>query len=286
VAFRGGYHGLSYAPLAVGSFRDGYRAPFAAQLNPEVYLVDYPSTTSDAARSLAETRGFLRRGDVGAVIVEPILGRGGCVVPPSSFFAELASLCRDHGALVIADEIWTGLGRSGHWLYSAQGCACADLICLGKGLGGGLPISACVGRADVMGHWAQDEEVVHTSTYAGAPLACAAALATLSALRDDRLIERSAQVGRRWRDLIAASVLGRHGVEDVRGSGLMVAVDLGPRPGVAIRVQRELLTRGYVVSTGGGQREVLILTPPLNTALELLEGMVAPLVASLHALAL
>jgi 4-aminobutyrate aminotransferase/(S)-3-amino-2-methylpropionate transaminase len=149
IAFAGAYHGLSYGPLALCGLRESYRAPFAAQLNPEVAYVEYPSDGPQLMRALAAVRSELERGDVGAVVFEPILGRGGCVVPPPEFAARLAELCRREGSLLVADEIWTGLGRAGRWLYSAAGGVEADLVCLGKGLGGGLPISACLGRREL-----------------------------------------------------------------------------------------------------------------------------------------
>lgn len=284
IAFGGAYHGLSYAPLAACGLRTGYRTPFAEQLNPGVVFVDYPGSPSALASTLESVRRILAQGSVGAVLIEPILGRGGCVVPPAGFLPDLAVVTRQHGALLIADEIWTGLGRSGAWLSSVAQGASPDLICLGKGLGGGLPISACLGSVEVMNAWRREPEVVHTATFAGAPLACTTALATLDLLGRHGLVERSAAVGARWRARLAQAVAETREPVVVRGAGLMVGVDLGPRPGVAAVAQRALLERGYLVSTGGGGREVLVFTPPLNIAESLLEGMVEPLMDTLRAL--
>jgi 4-aminobutyrate aminotransferase/(S)-3-amino-2-methylpropionate transaminase len=198
---------------------------------------------------------------------------------------ELAQVSHGAGSLVIVDEIWTGLGRSGRWLYSDHGGFFGDLICLGKGLGGGVPISACVGSAELMQCWSQKDEVVHTATYAGAPLGCAAALQALAVIEQECLVERSRVVGESFRRHLEAALIGRPGVTAVRGAGLMVAVELGDRPGAAAKLQRSLLARGYVVSTGGGQREVLVMTPPLTVDSGLLEGFVAHLESCLHALA-
>jgi 4-aminobutyrate aminotransferase/(S)-3-amino-2-methylpropionate transaminase len=285
ICFRGAYHGLSYAPLAACGLRESYRAPFADQLNPRVHFVDYPRDADAARVSLAQVTRALELGDIGALLVEPILGRGGCVVPPEWFLYELHRLSSRADAVLIADEIWTGLGRAGHMLYSTRAGICPDIICLGKGLGGGVPISACIGHADLMDHWARDDEVVHTSTFSGAPLACAAALATLDIIEQEELVDRSRELGERWRALIG-DVLRSFKALTVRGDGLMVAIDLGDRPGAASRLQRELLTCGYLASTGGGRREVLVMTPALNVDPEQLEGFVAPLQRSLHALAL
>ncbi|MBN1611199.1 MAG: aspartate aminotransferase family protein [Polyangiaceae bacterium] len=286
ICFRGAYHGLSYAPLAACGLRESYRAPFAEQLNQRVHLVDYPSDPDSARGSLGQVTRALETGGIGSVLIEPILGRGGCVVPPEGFLCELHELCRRMDALLVADEIWTGLGRAGQWLYSARAGVCPDLVCLGKGLGGGVPISACVGRAELMQHWSRDDEVVHTSTFAGAPLACAAALETLDIIEQEQLVTRSREVGECWRAQLADALRSFALTLSVRGDGLMVAIDLGDRPGAAVRLQQELLTHGYLASTGGGRREVLVMTPPLTVDPVQLEGFVAPLQQSLHALAL
>ncbi|GMV16200.1 MAG: acetylornithine aminotransferase [Polyangiaceae bacterium] len=271
LAFGGAYHGLSYGPLAALGLRESYRAPFAAQLNPHVRFVPYPSDEDSLDESIERARLALAAGDIGAVLVEPILGRGGCLVPPPAFLPELGRLAQRSSALLVADEIWTGLGRSGRLLYSAQHDVAADLVCLGKGLGGGLPISACIGRRDVMQAWSRESEVVHTSTFAGAPFACAAALATLDTLSRERLPERAASVGRRFVQRLRAA-----GAK-ARGEGLMVGIELDARPGGAVELMRSLLGVGYITTSGGGSREALVLTPPLNIAESLLEAFAVEL---------
>ena len=277
LAFRGAYHGLSYAPLSLCGLRDGYRDPFLAQLSQHVVFADYPGSEADSDRVLEQASVALARGDIGAVVIEPILGRGGCVVPPPGFLRSLAALAKDRSALFVADEIWTGLGRSGSMLHSVAEGVVPDVVCLGKGLGGGLPISACIGSAEVMSAWRREPEVVHTSTFAGAPLACAAAIATLDVLSRERLVQRSADLGERFSAALAS--LGDLGgrIEQVRGKGLMIGIDLGPNPSAASRAMELLLARGYLVSTGGGNREVIVLTPALNVAEPQLFGVVEAL---------
>jgi 4-aminobutyrate aminotransferase/(S)-3-amino-2-methylpropionate transaminase len=273
VAFGGGYHGLSHAPLAACGLRESYRAPFTAQLNPHVSFADYPAQQQDLERVLEQVRAALSAGQVGAILVEPILGRGGVVVPPSEFLPELGTLAREFGALVIADEIWTGLGRSGKMLFSLSPAFTPDLVCLGKGLGGGLPISALVGRGDVLEAWRRDAEVVHTSTFAGAALACATALATLDVISRQQLPERAARLGSTLLSLLEAR-LARFPQVSLRGTGLMIAIDLGDRPGRASKLAGKMLESGYITSTGGGRREILVLTPPLTLSESLLPGFV------------
>ncbi|HVR21003.1 MAG TPA: aminotransferase class III-fold pyridoxal phosphate-dependent enzyme, partial [Polyangiaceae bacterium] len=187
LAFSGAYHGLGYAPLAACGLRASYREPFASQLNAHVSFAPYPATLEAEVETLAFARDALSTRAIGAVLVEPILGRGGVLVPPPSFLGELATLAASHGALLVADEIWTGLGRAGSMLRALALGVVPDLVCLGKGLGGALPISAVIGRGVVMQAWRRAEEVVHTSTYAGAPLASATALATLDVLEREAL---------------------------------------------------------------------------------------------------
>ena len=140
LAFEGAYHGLNYGPLAACGLKKSWREAFADQMNPHVSFIPYPRSPGDLDRVLVQAEKSLDEGNAGAVLIEPILGRGGCVVPPPGFLRELGALARKAEALLIADEIWTGLGRSGDWLASTAMGAQPDLICFGKGLGGGLPI--------------------------------------------------------------------------------------------------------------------------------------------------
>ncbi len=281
VAFSGSYHGLGYGPLAACGLRASYREPFSAQLNAHVHFLDYPASDAALDAVLTELRALLASGAIGAVLVEPILGRGGVLVPPSEFLLELTRLCRAAGSVLIADEIWTGLGRSGRMLYSLENGASPDLVCLGKGLGGGLPISAVVGRSELMQHWQREAEVVHTSTFAGAPLAAATASATLSYLSSERLAERARETGARFKAQLDERISARGWPAQVRGEGLMLGLDLGAVPGRGARLQQELLKQGLITSTGGGRREVLVLTPPLEISDALLQDFIARLESAL-----
>jgi 4-aminobutyrate aminotransferase/(S)-3-amino-2-methylpropionate transaminase len=264
IAFSGAYHGLGHAPLALCGLREGYRLPFAPQLNSWVEFLSYPNDEARADETLHALARLLSQGTIGAVVIEPILGRGGCVVPPSGFLAELASRTKAAGALLVADEIWTGLGRAGSMSYCQALGVLPDLICLGKGLGGGLPISACIGSDAVMRAWRRDPDVVHTATFSGAALASATALTTLDVLEAERLPARALAVGEDWMGSLREACLGLSVVADVRGRGLMLGVDFRGRAGLASTVMFRLLERGYIVSTGGGVRDVLVLTPPLT----------------------
>ena len=272
LAFDGGYHGLSHGPLAACGLRPSFREPFAGQLNDHVVFAPYPRDAPSFERSMAAVERSLASRDIGAVLVEPILGRGGCVVPPAAFLPALRDACARSGALLVCDEIWTGLGRSGAWLASVEAGVVPDLVCLGKGLGGGLPISACIGRAGAMAAWgAHGGTTIHTATHFGAPPACAAALATLAALEDGGLAVRSRDVGARWAERLRGTLEGC-GVTEVRGRGLMIGVELEGGAARALSVMRRLLQRGWIVLTGGVAGDVLTLTPPLDIDETLLDA--------------
>ncbi|MFO0661693.1 MAG: aminotransferase class III-fold pyridoxal phosphate-dependent enzyme [Polyangiaceae bacterium] len=157
-------------------------------------------------------------------------------------------------------------------LATREAAVAADIVGLGKGLGGGLPISACVGRESVMRAWAKGpDEIVHTATFHGAPLACATALATLSVLDSERLPERAHQVGEWWMSSLA-SICARHrGVRAPRGRGLMIGIEI-EGSGRALALSRKLLERGFIVLTGGSKGETLTFTPPLVISRSQLEA--------------
>lgn len=263
IAFEGAYHGLSYAPLAACGFVPSFREPFAAQLGSHVRFAPYPRAEAELEASLAAVASALAGGDIGAILVEPILGRGGVIVPPASFLPQLERLTREHGALLVADEIWTGMGRGGNMAHTLAAGVVPDLLCLGKGLGASFPISACIGTGSAMSAWARGGSVVHTSTHAGAPFACAAALATIEAVRSEDLGTRAAEVGRRFQDALKAALSGDSRVREVRGAGLLVGIEMSSgREGIA--VLRALLGRGYVATAGGRDGSVIVFTPPLT----------------------
>ncbi|MBI5394402.1 MAG: aspartate aminotransferase family protein [Verrucomicrobia bacterium] len=241
IAFVGGYHGLTYGALDATAWRF-FRAPFHPQL---------PGFTIHVAPTEAAVREAFRDSDrgIGAVIVEPILGRGGVVVPPDDFLPMLRRVCDEHGALLIADEVYTGFCRTGRWFAVEHWGVVPDLICVGKAMSNGFPIAACAGRAEVMDAWPESAgEALHTSTHLGNPLGCAMALATIAEMKRLRLDERA----RRLQDRLPG-----------RGLGLMKGVELRDAAACQRAVQR-LLRRGVLALGGGEHGNVLTLTPPLT----------------------
>lgn len=151
---------------------------------------------------------------------------------------------------------------------TAEG-ATPDLICFGKGLGGGLPLSACIGSNEVMQAWAREREVVHTSTHAGWPLACATAIATLDALRYKQLVVRAREAGARFLDLLRGELAGAPGFVEARGAGWMIGVELASAS-LGLATTQAMLREGYVILTGGASGETLTFTPALTIDEELL----------------
>jgi 4-aminobutyrate aminotransferase/(S)-3-amino-2-methylpropionate transaminase len=260
VAFEGGYHGLSHGPLAACGYGEGFRAPFLPQLNPHVRFARYPERDAELSEALASVEQALAAlgTQAGAILVEPIQGRGGVRVPPAGFLPALGQLARQRGVLLIVDEIYTGLGRTGPLLLHHEQGAQADLICLGKALGGGVAISACLGREQVMAAWGDPGgEAIHTSTFLGNPPACAAALAVLGELKESNIGERALERGARLSTILSSL----RGVR-VRGRGLLLGVEVGP-PARVLWLTRALLERGYITSPAGSPASVLCLTPPV-----------------------
>jgi 4-aminobutyrate aminotransferase-like enzyme len=282
LAFTGGYHGLSYGPLAACGYSEQFRLPFAAQLNPRVWFAPFPSESEEAAagaRSLDAVQACFRAagGQIGAVLVEPAQGRGGVIFPPVGFLAELQNVCHQHGALLIADEIYTGLGRCGAILRSQVDRFQPDMLCIGKALGGGMPISACLGKPEVMDVWGDPRpEALHTATFFGHPLACAAALASLEIIESEDLVQHSRVKGQTALAALQNELGHRKGVREIRGQGLMIGIELDSAERTSALVH-DLLTRGYITVPAGVGGNVLSLTPPFTISSELLSGFVSAL---------
>jgi 4-aminobutyrate aminotransferase / (S)-3-amino-2-methylpropionate transaminase / 5-aminovalerate transaminase len=269
IAFEGAYHGLSHAPLAACGLAPAFREPFRAQLGDYVDFVPYPRDRASLDACMMQVDALAP--SAGAILVEPILGRGGCVVPPEDFLPRLRRTCDASGALLVADEVWTGMGRSGALLASLDGGVLPDLVCVGKGLGGGMPISACIGRAHVMEAWGRHGgTAIHTGTHVGAPTAAAAACAVLDHLAATGLPLHAASTGAQFQADLARATAGL-GIS-VRGRGLMIGLEVGGGKGRALGLVRSLLARGWLVLTGGPAGETITLTPSLTMDAKLREA--------------
>jgi len=271
IAFDGGYHGLGYGALNT-THREFFRSPFRRQLREFADFAPFPLKTADLAHSVRVVRRLLGTGRIGAVLVEPVQARGGIRVPPADFLPQLRRLCDRHGALLICDEVYTGFGRTGKWFAVEHSGVVPDLLCLGKALTGGFPLSACVGRANLMdAAWpASQGEAIHTSTFLGHPVGCAMALAQIRTLKRERLIEQSARLGRFLLEhLTAIATAPLPLCASARGLGLMAGLELcrpdgSPATTETLTLVKRLLRRGFIFLPEGADANVVSFTPPLT----------------------
>jgi 4-aminobutyrate aminotransferase-like enzyme len=286
IAFTGAYHGLGYGTLNA-THREFFRKPFELQLREFCHFVNYPSKPGDLATVEFQIRLLFRRGWVGAILAEPVQARGGINVPPPGFLPMLRRLCDENGALLVLDEIYTGFGRTGKMFACEHPGVTPNLICLGKALTGGFPLSACVGREDIMDTaWPPSKgEALHTSTFLGNPVGCAMALAQIKEIEKLKLPERAAELGE--------FLLGELGsiqseISDLkiqinpRGVGLMAGVELRRHDGTpasaeAFAAIKALLRRGFIFLPEGEFGNVISLTPPLTITKPQLAKAVAAL---------
>ncbi len=249
-------------------FPDPYRSPWAGEGDPgEVVLALLENALADPASGVEPPA---------CVLLEPIQGNGGVVVPPAGFLRGLRDLCDRAGTLLVFDEIQCGFGRSGRMWASEHEDVVPDLMTVGKGIGGGLALGALLGRSELMTTWEPDAV---TSTFLANALNLAAGCAAIDVLRGEGLVERSARLG----DLALARLLrglaDHPAVGDVRGRGLFVGLELvrdrssrEPDPELAANAQRALRERGVLVGRGGRHGNVLILAPPLVIEEDVLDG--------------
>lgn len=203
-------------------------------------------------------------------MVEPIQGRGGIRIPPRGFLRELREQCDANDWLLIADEVFTGFGRTGRWFACEHEQVVPDLLCVGKGLASGMPISACIGRESVMEAWPlSDGEALHTQTFLGHPAGCAAALASLSVLEEEKLVEASRDDGEFALQRLREGLGSRPDVLEIRGRGLMLGVELRSHE-LALAICNEALGRGVILLPAGDDGRVLSITPPLSIGREML----------------
>jgi putrescine aminotransferase len=254
ITMHNGFHGKTLGALSVTA-KDKYQDPFRPLL-PDVAAVPF-GDASALATALTAVAGR------GCVIVEPVQGEGGVQIPPAGYLREVATLCRGYGALLVVDEIQTGLGRLGSWWgIDAEGVV-PDILLVGKGLSGGVvPIAAMVATPQVYAPFANDP-YLHSSTFAASPLACAAATATIEAMRAENLPRRAAVLG----DALLSG-LGR--IVDaspardriaVRGRGLLLGVELS-EPGAVGELFLNLVDRGVLANHSLNSSTVLRFTPP------------------------
>jgi 4-aminobutyrate aminotransferase-like enzyme len=267
IAFTGGYHGLGFGALTATGL-PFFREPFRAQLREFATFFPYPRRDEELDALYHGIVAALASGGIGgigAILVEPVQGRGGCVVPAGSFLRMLREVCDAHGLILIADEIYTGFNRTGALFACDRWGVVPDLICVGKALTSGFPLSACIGRAEVMDAWPLSTgEALHTSTFLGNPLGCAMALASLEQHAEGAVAERVRERGAALR--IALSSVSSPHVAEVRGLGLMLGMELvrdgAPATTLALSIVQSALRDGILLLADSPTSNVLSFSPP------------------------
>jgi len=266
VSFKNSYHGMGYGALLASGF-EKFRSPFEDQLAPLRKVLDFPATEEDLD-DLSIQLELMDTSELGCLLVEPIQGRGGKIVPPSGFLTLLRQWCDRHGVILVFDEIFTGFNRTGKLFACEWAGVVADLICVGKSMSGGYPISACVGRAEVMDAWPESEgDALHTSTFLGNPVGCAMAVASMREHQQDSMAEMVRKNGKCLMKLL--NELESSMIHEVRGQGLMLGVELRyadgcPAGDLVGTILSELLQCGILMLADGPFGNVLAFTPPFD----------------------
>ncbi len=244
IAMKGSYHGKSFGALSL-TFSPKYRKPF----EPLVEKVSFASFGDiESLRSVIDD-------DTAFVILEPIQGESGIIVAPEGFLQEVRKLCDEKGILLIFDEIQAGLGRTGRLWACDHWNTAPDILCLAKGIAGGIPMGATLVRPDILASMSKGE---HSSTFGGNPISCAAGIAALKALTEDGLIENSEKMGKIFREGLEKLKEKHTMIREIRGKGLMIGIEMK----FEIKdILMGLIKEGILMLYSG--RNVLRILPPL-----------------------
>jgi 4-aminobutyrate aminotransferase / (S)-3-amino-2-methylpropionate transaminase / 5-aminovalerate transaminase len=290
VAFDHAYHGRTNMTMALTAKSMPYKSGFGP-FAPEIYraplsypfrdgLIDKELATDGelaAQRAIDVIAKQVGAENLAAVVIEPIQGEGGFIVPAEGFLPALLDWCRRNNVVFVADEVQTGIARTGAWFACEHEGIEPDLICIAKGIADGLPLSAVTGRAEIM-------DAPHTSgiggTFGGNPVACAAALATIDTIEADGLLERAREIERLMKDRLFALQAADDRIGDVRGRGAMIAVEFvkpdnaEPDAKLTNALANAAIAAGVIVLTAGTFGNVVRFLPPLTISDELLsEGL-------------
>ena len=291
VAFAGGFHGRTFMGMSLTGKVQPYKAGFGPMMN-DVWHLPFPNdlhgvSAEDALAALDRLfKADIDPARVAAIIVEPVQGEGGFYEVPAGFMQRLRATCDQHKILLIADEVQTGFARTGKLFAMEHHGVAADLTTMAKGLGGGLPISAVTGRAEVMD---SPNPGGLGGTYAGNPLAVAAAHAVLDVIEDEQLCDRATRLGQRLKQRLAGIASEVPEITDIRGPGFMNAVEFNvagsdkPNPEMTNRVREEALKRNLILLTCGVYGNVIRFLAPLTIQDEVFDEALDTLDASIRA---
>lgn len=280
LAFMDSFHGRPMGALSLTASNSGYRRHLAPLLSgvehvpyPYCYRCPFGHKNHTREDCCGTWRNFIQMtldklvhpDDLAAIIVEPIIGEGGYIVPPDDFLQTLRDVCNRTGALLIADEVQTGLGRTGKWYAVEHWNVVPDIIALGKAIGGGLPLGAALARTDLMDAW---QPAAQGSTFGGNPIACRAGLESIAIIEEENLLENAVCVGDHIQVRFKAAQKNLPVVGDVRGKGLMIGVELVDRQGQPLtaaqtkQIIKQLGAAGVVMTKCG--QSTLRIAPALS----------------------
>ncbi len=302
LAFRGGFHGRTAQTMALTTAKNVYRADYEP-LPGSVYSTAYPycfrapagAHDPAACTCLWEEEleltfhTLVYPEHVAAIVVEPILGEGGYVVPPAGFLPRLREITRRHGILLVVDEVQTGFGRTGELFAISHWGVDPDIVVFAKGVASGLPLSGILARTDLMASWRPG---THGGTFGGNVVACAAANATLDVIEDEGLVANARDRGLQFLEGLRGIARSHRTVGDVRGLGCMLALEFVkpddgdgrvPNTEVATRVIAEALRRRLILLSAGAYNQVIRIIPPLVTTADEVDLALAILAESLEA---
>jgi 4-aminobutyrate aminotransferase len=294
IAFLGAFHGRTYGAVTLTASKARYHTGMGPFL-PGVHHVRYPYCFRMCSHGRSEPcpiaageelellfRTLVPPESVAAIVVEPIQGEGGYVVPPDGFLTRLREICDAHGILLVADEVQTGFGRTGRMFAVDHSGVVPDIMCVAKGMGNGLPIGGIVAKTSVMSKWHPGE---HGTTFGGNPVACAAATVVIETLRSERLPERAAALGERVLERARGWQAKHPHLGDVRGRGFMIGLEFmegkRPAPELTQRILHAALERDLLLLACGVDENVIRMIPPLTISEQELEKGMDVLEASL-----
>jgi 4-aminobutyrate aminotransferase len=291
IAFQGSFHGRTLGALSVTfsnpKYRQGYEplipgvysAPYpycyrcekkTRHPKPKFTDEDFPSADCCGLDCLKDVKAVIAKvkgSGIAAVIIEPIQGEGGYIVPPKEFIRGLRSLCDDNKIFLIFDEVQTGFGRTGKMFAAEHYGLSPDIMTVAKGIASGLPLGACIAKPEIMKQWSPG---AHGSTMSGNPVTCSAGLATIEVLTTEKLIDNSAKMGRYMKQQLKAIAEGNKIVGDVRGTGLMIGVEFvnpqnkEPDGDIVKKIQALCLKDGLILLACGSKGQVIRLVPALS----------------------
>ncbi len=278
INFRGSFHGRTFMTMALTTsklyYRENYE-PLPGSIHTALFPYEYRSHfKGDTKKVIKESldyidmmfHQFVNPLQVAAFIIEPVLGEGGYVPAPDGFIKELRKLADEHGIMLIIDEVQTGFARTGKMFCIEHEGVEPDILVMAKGIAGGMPLSGFVSRRDITNKWPAGR---HGTTFGGNPVSCAAALATIEVIKEEKLAERSAKLGADIMKRLKKFQESNKHLGDVRGRGLMIGLEFNddkgePSKEIADQVAAKCLEQKMIVLTCGQRGQVIRLIPPLN----------------------